>query len=213
MQFKLRFGRTVWCIAGGLGLLLTAAAFSGRADDDPPPRNDNPYLAPDDLSAEELARFLERMLSKPDTIRARPGFADAVVDATERLLALGGDDKLQASAILARFEALHFVACKGDDQADGKLMALAEQFQNDPRPDVAAAAQFHLLEKQSGQADAMTPDDRAKLLDELKEFFSDRELTRRHLRLASNTVHVINLLEDKEAANAAFVEFGGLFAK
>lgn len=221
-----------WCFVACCGFLAAATVAAGLVADEsrtpaadekaaansasegtPEAPSDNPYLAPDDLSAEQLARFLERMQAKPDTIRARPGFTEAIVDATQRLLALGADEKLQTAAILARFEALHFVACKGDEQADAKLMELAETFQKDPRPEIAESARFHLLEKRAAAAEQLTPDERTQLLTELKEFFIGRELHRSHLRLASATVHVINLLDDREAANASFVEFGGLFAK
>jgi thiol-disulfide isomerase/thioredoxin len=174
---------------------------------------DNPYLADADLSPADLVAYLERMLSKPEAIRERPGFVAAVLEASDRVLAAEAGESLKTAALLARFETLHFAASRGDEGADEQLTALSAKHQDDGRDAVAHEARWHLLEQRAADAAELPPEDMARLLDELRTFLSAEPLTGRHLRLASRTIGVINRMPDKAAAGKAFAEFGALFAK
>jgi len=191
--------------------ISSIAALADETDQDNP--QINPYAARADLTTDGLARFLERMHERPASVRSRPGFADAVVDAADRILAGAPSEDQRLAAVLAKFHALHFMAVRGNETADGQLAGLAEQFSDDPREAIAAEARFILLERRALAAEMLKPEELPALLDELKGYFVDeRSLGERHLRMASATVKIINALEDGDAADKAYQEFGKLFA-
>jgi thiol-disulfide isomerase/thioredoxin len=222
--------RTRWFALGTsvpLAVILGMIAILGIAwaDDAPvaadaaPPAEDNPYLAPADLSIDELAAFIEKMQRKPATIRARPGFVAAILDAANRILAAPADggmpasDDTQAMALLAKFESLHLVAVQGDEPADEQLFKLAAECKDHPREAVAQEARFHLLEQRALAVDDLPAAELPNLIDELKAYFAQTLATDRHLRLASATVRAVNLLPDKAARNKAFDELGAVLSK
>ena len=197
--------------AFALWTTLYAQSEPAAAD---PPADSNPYLAADDLTPAELIKYLDRMLKKPDAIRARRAFVEAIVNATDRLLAAESDETTHTRAALGRFETLHFAAIRGDEQADTELIEFARKMKDDANAPIAESASFHLLEERALAADKLVAEELPTLIAELKAFFAaEKKLTDRHLRLASAAVHAINLLPDKEAAGPAFDEFGALFAK
>ena len=53
-------------------------------DKQPATRASNPYLAPADASPAELAAHIEKLRAKPESIQARPGFADALIGVLNR---------------------------------------------------------------------------------------------------------------------------------
>lgn len=209
----------ILCILG-LASLMSAVALSAAkgAAPDPaapaePQKTENLYLARDGLSAQELAAFIDKMQSKPKSIRERSGFAEALVDASDRILAAEKTDRrLIDLALLTKFDALRFLSARGDFKADEQLVKLAESLKSDPRQEIAEEAAFHLLEHRVVAADNLPVEDLPALLKEVKIFLESTDLTRRHLRLASATVRVINRLKDDSAAEKAYHDFGALFA-
>ena len=174
---------------------------------------DNPYLAAERLSRAELAEFIRKMQLKPASVRKRPGFNEAIIDATDRILASGEKDDLATRALLDKLAALHYLADKGDTKADEQLAKLAADHAQDERKEVAEGVRFYLVERQALDADALEPGDLAPLLAELKKYCQTHELDARHLRLASATVRIINRLPDDKAAAEAYREFGERFSK
>jgi len=179
---------------------------------------ENPYLARPGLSRGELSEFLSAMCEKPESVRRRPGFYAAVVDAADRVIALSttaesATDALATQALLAKFAALHNQSLNGESKADAALAELAGKFEKDPRGPVAAEAGFHLLERRALTADKLPSEGLAPLLVDLKRYFSSSELKNRDVRMASATVAVINRLPDEKAAADDYREFGGWFAK
>ncbi|MCE9528252.1 MAG: redoxin family protein, partial [Planctomycetales bacterium] len=69
----------------------------------------NPYAAKPGLSSEKLVAYIEKMLDKPKSIQSRPGFAEAVVDACDRVLTANpaAKDAETLTAAEAKFETLH----------------------------------------------------------------------------------------------------------
>jgi thiol-disulfide isomerase/thioredoxin len=117
---------------------------------------------------------------------------------------------------LALFDTLHGQAMLGDEKLNTRLMEWSEQLASAGEEKIAKAASFHLFEKKVLAVTSGNPsgEERTKLLGELKQFFNkETPLTTKHLRLASETISLINGLEDKKAADTWFSEFGGLFAK
>jgi thiol-disulfide isomerase/thioredoxin len=176
----------------------------------------NPYLAPADLSLAELATFIEKMQRKPETIRTRPGFVEAIIEAADRILAAAAEDvdePTRAAALLAKLQSLHLVATKGDQAADDSLFQLAADARDNPNEKIAQEARFHLLEQRAMAADKLPADELPGLIDELKAYFAEQPPTDRQLRLASATVRAVNLLPDAAARNKAFDELGASLAK
>ncbi len=200
-------------------VLLAAVLAAATAVSEEAEELRNPYLAPQSLTVDQLVRYIEKMQSKPMSIRKRSGFIAAMVDAGERVLLAEPNDKQREIAALNLFEVLHGQAVLGDDKADVRLMEWAERLAKAPQKPIAHAAALHLLEKRVITARNITlnEEQEAKLLDQLREFFTTEtkstKLTGRHLRLASETIGLINDMKDKEAREKYFDEFGALFAK
>jgi hypothetical protein len=193
--------------------VLSTGGSSSTAQAEEPATADNPYLARPKLSRTELAEFIKRMQAKPVSLRSRPGFNEAILDAADRILTGDEHDELATDALLTKLATLHYLADKGDTKADEQLAALADELRPDERPAVAEAVRFYLLERQAIDADAVEAADLPPLLAELKKYCEKQPLDARDLRLASATVRIINRLADDEAAATAYREFGGWFAK
>jgi thiol-disulfide isomerase/thioredoxin len=172
----------------------------------------NPYAAPAGLSPLELVNFILDMQEKPQTIQRRPGFADAIAEAADRVLATDSSDKYQTIAALAKFKILHEAASFEDEQADAKLTEFVEQMKDDPRAKIAAEVKFLQLERKVLDVDDLPLDQVPALLEEVHAYLAPQKLTDRHLRLASQTVHAINRLKDDDLREQQFVRFGQLFA-
>ncbi len=175
----------------------------------------NPYAAPAGLNNEQLIRYLELMQRKPKTIRSRPGFVAAVVDACQRILNNQPSSQQEKTAALVLFDVLHDRAQGGDDKAQEQLVAWAQKLRRSPNPQVAQRARLHLLEHQLllAQQGKLPDPELARLLQHLKNYCQETELTGRHLRLASLIVGVLNTLEDRQEAEELYETFGKLFAR
>ncbi len=122
-------------LLAGAALVLLACR-GGRANE-PAADADNLYLARPGMSRSELGDFIAAMREKPATIRKRPGFYAATIDAANRLLALStgelAQDPAATAALLAKFWALHNQSLDGDGKADLQLGKLAKEYEQDPR--------------------------------------------------------------------------------
>jgi thiol-disulfide isomerase/thioredoxin len=167
------------------------------------------------LSAEELREYIDRMQRSPKTVQLQPGFADAIGVAVDRLLAAKPSDELRAFGLSSKMQTLHLKAMHDDEAAQKKLMELVKQSKDIKDRELVAAVEFYSLEDRALDAglNAKT-EDLPATLDELKKFFAAQpELDRRHLRLASATVKIINRVADDELAQKSYKEFGDLWAK
>jgi thiol-disulfide isomerase/thioredoxin len=197
-----------------LAVLLATSVLALAADDEPQPA-DNPYLPREGLSADQLHRFIERMQRAPRTIQEQPGFTEAIGVAVDRLLAANPSEEQKAFGLINKMHALHRSAMYDDEAAQQKLMKLVEAIRDPKDEELAAAVEFYQLEHRALDAgnNAKT-EELPAVLDEVKTFFTDQqELDRRHLRLASATVKIINRLADDELAQKSYRDFGGLWAK
>jgi len=176
-------------------------------------KDTNPYLAREGLSPSELVDFIFDMQDRPKSIQLRPGFAEAVVEAAGRVLSAESKEKHREIAALATFEVLHEKACLEDEKADKDLFAFVQEMKEEENEKIAAEVRFFLLERDAIDVDKMPVDGVPGLLDELKGFFTDNELSERHLRMASSTVKAINRLEDEDKREEYFQQFGELFGK
>lgn len=179
----------------------TSATEAAKADD-------NPYSAGDGLSPEQLSRYLTKMLEKPESIRLRQGFSEAVIEAADRLLSQSDDAELKSQALLAKFATWHLESQAGNKEAEQSLAALAEELAADPRPEIAREATFHLLEQRVSETGSDAADEVPVLVEQLREFFAAVPVEERHLPLAVGTVRIIGLMEDEAAAKEALRQLG-----
>jgi thiol-disulfide isomerase/thioredoxin len=100
----------------------------------------------------------------------------------------------------------------GDEAANKDLLQLAQRYQHDQRPGIAAHVRLCLLELRAAQATELPPEGLPKLLDDLQKYFASQLLTQRHVKLASNTIRAINLLPKAEDRKEHYSRFGKLFA-
>jgi thiol-disulfide isomerase/thioredoxin len=203
-----------------LGIALAAALLTA---DDPPaapataPADDpaiNPYAAKPGLTTEQLASYVLKMLDKPKSIQARPGFTEAVCEACDRLMAASppATEVQYLLAVEAKFDVLHKKACAGDAEADKLLAAFTEKMQPDQRPRIARQVAFFAQERKVLAAIDGPIEKVPELLLELQAYFAKEKLGARHLRMASSTVALINRLTDGDAREKHFAEFGKTFA-
>jgi thiol-disulfide isomerase/thioredoxin len=204
-----RILRATWVAMVVVSLVATALA-----EDPPVPvATDNPYVAAADLSVEGLVEFLERMQQKPATVRERPGFDEALLDAADRALAAQPAAEQETVALLVKFDVLSRQSQAGDPAAYDELVKLSQRYKDDQRPRVAAHVRLCLLEQRTADAGELKAEELAKLLGDLKDYFTAQPLSERHRKLASNTIRAINMLPKADERNPYFIEFGKLFAK
>jgi thiol-disulfide isomerase/thioredoxin len=182
------------------------------AEDDGEESEVNPYSPPSGLSARQLVDFIFSMQEKPVSIQRRPGFAAAVVEAADQVLAAKVSDQLQIVAAEAKFEVLHQAASLGDEQADKQLDEFVHQLRDDARKRIAKQVQFFRLERKALDADDLPLGSVPELLDELQTYFDGQKLSGKHLRIASATVHAINRMTDGAVREEYFKTFGNQFA-
>ncbi len=175
----------------------------------------NPYLAPPGLNNDQLIAYLERMQRKPKTIRSRPGFVAAVIDACTRVLENKPNPSQEETAALVLMDVLHDQAIDGNEKAQGELYTWAARLRKSRVKAVAQRARLHLLEQQVqlARAGRLTDAEIARLFEHLRKYCEETELTGRHLYLASEIVGLINSLGDRDAAERLYETFGQLFAK
>jgi thiol-disulfide isomerase/thioredoxin len=204
-----------------MALVATQALFTApaliAAD---PPENvvaedaSNPYLAKPGLKPSELIAFIQKMLDRPQSIQARPGFAEAIVDACHRVVEAESATKSeQLLAVQTKLSMLHREACDGKEAADKQLMAIVDELKDDDRPEVAREVAFFRLERRVLLAKELPLDEVPALLKDVETYMANEKLSARHLRLASSTVAAINRLESGEEREAQFVKFGHIFSK
>jgi len=173
----------------------------------------NPYLPRGDLSPGELVDFIFAMQDKPKSIQERPGFGDALIEASDRILAAESSDAQRRMAAETKFKLLHDQASLGNEKADAALVAFVEQMKDSQDEKIAEQVRFFQLERKVIGVDQLPIEQVPELLTELKTYLADRKLDDRHLRMASFTVRAINRLEDADRREEHFQEFGNLFAK
>jgi hypothetical protein len=173
----------------------------------------NLYLARDGLSPESLLEFIERMKAKPKTIRVRPGFSLAILDAADRVLASNADPAMKTGALVDKLTELHFQACQGDAVAEEQARELARALHEDKREQVAAETSFILLEERVLSADNLPKDELPPLWDETRAYFTTRTPQARDLRMASGAVRIINRLPSEEMAQQAYRDLGAALAR
>jgi thiol-disulfide isomerase/thioredoxin len=184
-------------------------AKAGPAGDD----DSNPYLASPGLKTDELVDFILEMQDKPQSIQNRPGFALAIADAADRVLAGQAQDKHQRLAIAAKFSFLHRAAVAGDAKAEKLLDEFVERCRSDEREEVVREVRFFRTERAAVTASQLPPEKIPQVLEEIRAYLERETLTQRHLRMASSIVEAINRVEDDVYRETRFMEFGKLFAK
>jgi thiol-disulfide isomerase/thioredoxin len=187
----------------------------GRGDETPaaPADKADLYLAREGLSPERLLDFIDRMKAKPKSLRARPGFSLAILDAADRIVASEADAALKEAALVEKLTELHYQACQGDTATDVQIRELLDTIRSDAREKVAAEVNFLDLERRVLAADDLAAEALPALLDEVHAYFISHTPGSRDLRLASGTVRIINRLPGDDAAQAAYHEFGSVFAR
>jgi thiol-disulfide isomerase/thioredoxin len=200
-----------------VALLLAQALFA--ADPPEPAASDdkaiNPYRAKPDLTPAQLVAYIQKMLDRPQVIQTRAGFAEAIVEACDRILAVEppATESEQLVAAESKFALLHREACDGNQAADKQLLAFALQMKDDNRPQIAREVAFFRLERRVLEAKELPLDQIPAIIKEVEEYASQEKLTAKHLRLASSTVAAINRLESGDEREAHFASLGSLLAK
>ena len=158
----------------------------------------NPYVPPAEASPLGLIEFILEMQDKPRSIQRREGFSAGIVTASDRVIASDAKDRWKTLALLAKTKYLHRDASLGDAAAEQALSETVEKWKADPREEIASEIRFLRLEQRALQADESAPEELPQLLQDLSTFFEQQSLDARHLRLASQSVHLVNRLDATE---------------
>ncbi|MCU0876908.1 MAG: TlpA family protein disulfide reductase [Pirellulaceae bacterium] len=191
------------------------AAEAAKSVDTADDTSINPYTARPGLSSEELVNFVLKMLDKPQTIQGRPGFAEAVCEACNRIMTADPPAKEVHYFIAAetKLATLHKQAVLGNAEADKQLMEFVTSLAADERPRIARQVAFFQQERKVLDAVEAPLADLPAFLKSLEEYYAKEPLTARHLRMASTTVALINRLESGDEREQHFAKFGELYAK
>src|SRR5690349_11325167 len=94
-------------LEGGLLLLLTCSVLTHRsAQAEEPvaveksPKAENPYIPRKGMSTEDLHAYIQRLQEAPETIRNRPGFAEGIAIAAQRILDNDPEGSLRTFAMV-----------------------------------------------------------------------------------------------------------------
>jgi thiol-disulfide isomerase/thioredoxin len=190
------------------------AAPANKANDKPAEAaKTNPYLPKKGMSVEDLKAYIDRMQEAPETIRNRPGFAEGMAVAAQRILDSDPQGSLRTFAVTQLLDALHQWADLDESQeADKRLTELAKKYASDSDKKIASDAEFYLFEQRVLKADDLDLDKVPALLDEVKSALIGKPLDAKYQRVAAATVHQINRLKDDAEATKRIQEFGELFA-
>ncbi|HZZ72185.1 MAG TPA: TlpA disulfide reductase family protein [Pirellulales bacterium] len=183
------------------------------ADENESKLTGNPYLPSKKLKPAELVDFIETMREKPDSIKKRPGFYEALIVACNRALAADVNAKGKTLALLAKLEALHVESLGEEKDADAQISQVLTLAKENHDPDLAKEVRFQTLEQKTLHADDLKPDEQLALLDQIFEFFGNDPPITRQSRLASGVVHVINEIKDDATAKKQMLRFAPVFRK
>lgn len=184
------------CGAIVLGLLLLVGVIRAEQDAEPL-ADDNPYRAAEGLSPDQLLEYIAKMLKRPDTIRARPAYVAAVVEATNRVLATEIDEPQRCQATLAQLAVLHFAACSGDTAVDRRLEELAPRYEQDTCDEVALAARQYVLEYTALNADSDDEEAVKQFLTDSEQLLSESTPGPQHARLLVLVLKATRLVADE----------------
>jgi thiol-disulfide isomerase/thioredoxin len=174
---------------------------------------ENPYIPRKGKSVEDLQAYIEQMQEAPASIRSRPGFAEGMAVASERILETNPQGATRTFAVVNLLDAVHQWADNDKNKdADTRLAELVKKYADDSDKKVSSLASVYALELRVLKADDLEVGKVPALLDEVKESLKDKTLDAKYLRLASATVHAINRLKDDAEATKRLKEFGEIFA-
>mgnify|MGYP000085465418 CR=1 FL=1 len=208
-----------WSVALAMRAAAEPATTPASADTPVPsgdaPAADNPYRAKADLTPEQLVTFIEKMLDKPRSVQSRPGFAAAVAEACDRLLAANVplSQAKRPWTIQTKLAVLHRAACDGDREADAQLAQAVLALADERGPELAKELAFYRLEQRLLRADQLPVGDLPPLVDEVLRWLEQEKPTARHLRLASACVAAINRLDDESLRERKFAALSSLLAR
>jgi hypothetical protein len=198
--------------ASGLALVMLIGPASVAMAQEKDAASSNPYWPPEKASPIQLKAHIEKIQKTAYSAR-QAGFGEAMVTASDRILAANPPDSLRSFANVSLLDGLHYWAdAEKNADADQRLADLATKYLNDSDKKVAAAASFYDLEQRVLKSTDATPADISKLLDEVKASLNGRALNAKCIRIANGTVALIDHLDTDQAAAQQFKEFGRLFA-
>ncbi|MGC4001673.1 MAG: hypothetical protein QM811_00345 [Pirellulales bacterium] len=138
-----------WSLCAALVVVFACGAVTMRlsAKDDAPaevapekPKR-NPFVPRDNLDAEELFDYIDRMMDAPRSVKNQEEFGPGMYVCAERLLTKKPTDSMCAYAEIVKLDALHLVAQFENQDYQNRLVALAKTSANDPDKSVAARCQ------------------------------------------------------------------------
>ena len=185
----------------------------------------NPYAVPSHWSPQDITDHLLAAADKPRSIRRRDPFVQGICAAADRVLAAPSSTAIQRRiAAIEKSRTLHFHASWGNESSDRQLIEflstldeLAQALDSDP---LRREAAFVRLERQLIDFESKDPAQIRSVLTDVHEYLVTQPLTDRHLRVASNVVRVINLLDSADPnrkreldqqRELMFAKFGKLF--
>ena len=151
------------------------------------------------------------MQDKVSTIRNRPGFAEAVLNASKRLLAMDASDRFHIIAAETACAVLHEQAGLGNDKMDELLASFVESLKEDERDKIKTLVRFHQMERRMLNVDDLEWGEISGILNDTHDYLANETLQKKHLRIAVAVVHAINQSDEFEVRAEQYQRFGKLF--
>lgn len=198
-----------------------AAEAAAPANDEATAEEEDPLAIPEDASADELLKFIERAATLRQAASSREEFIanitkaqQAVAEAATRVLNKEDvTDEQAVEAVTAKINALRLLSRIGDDKAADELAKFTESLKDDPRPAIAKMMELQTLMAAAANLPRADQQQRQAFVTELKEYLSGKEeFSREDLMLAMSAGQALEQAQANEQAADLYQEIAKLAA-
>lgn len=178
----------------------------------------DPFAVPDG-NVEELFRYIDELPGKrprtgpsSESFEYRQKLGQALVEAAEKIVAAKPAREQLRKALEIKLAALAGLSRIGDKDAVEKLEALPGELEKAGLDDLARRARNALLTTRVSGLRIAPPEERDRLVAEVKAFLGEGRLHAEDVRLAMGTAQALEY-SNKEMAADLFCNFGEMFVK
>lgn len=215
LVLSLAFGGFLWSAEGeGAGQSPQAPA----AKPAPEAGSEDLFNVPNG-TPDELLKYIEKLkAARPDVsdyagfVKFRDKLAQAILEASEKILAAKPTDQQRVEAIHAKLIALAVLAQTGDAPAAAKLAKLPGELEKAGLADLARDAKAIVFQTRIQSAQQSGPEAYRKLVDELKKFLAAGPIGRREAALAMMAARGAEMTGDNELAVEVYHDMGKMLA-
>lgn len=198
-----------------------AAEAAAPADEEATAVETDPLAVPEDASADELLKFIERVATLRQPANSREEFIanitkaqQLVAEAATRVLAMEDvTDEQAVEAVTAKINALRLLSRVGDDNAADELAKFTESLKDDPRPAIAKMMELQTLMAAAANLPRADQAQRQEFVTKLTDYLSGKEqFSREDLMLAMSAGQALEQAKANQQAAELYQEIAKLAA-